>query len=111
MDVILVYVFLASMTPLFLWMDHRKLALIQLPLIVGMWAYFVVEFGQLQLGAFGYWALLIIFSANILLAHYAMYLVLYKDVRIRKRISQAPNMLSRVLEMDTQKAKANKESR
>ncbi|UOQ45986.1 spore morphogenesis/germination protein YwcE [Halobacillus salinarum] len=109
MDVILVYVLLASMTPLFLWMDHRKLAIVQMPFIVAMWAYFVIEFGALEVGAFAYRALLTLFAANIILAHYAMYLVLYKDVKIRKRISAAPNMLSRVLEMDGDKSKAKKE--
>ncbi|MFC0522249.1 spore morphogenesis/germination protein YwcE [Pontibacillus salicampi] len=86
MDVLLVYVIFATITPLFLWLEHRTTALIQLPLIVGMWAYFIVEFASLSVTGLAYTSLLILFMLNIVYAHYAFYIVFFQQEQTRNRI-------------------------
>ncbi len=37
MDLFFAYMFVASATPLFLWLEHRKIAVLSIPFIVVMW--------------------------------------------------------------------------
>lgn len=84
---------LASVTPLFLWIEHRKMALIQLPLLIGMWGFFIVEFAAFQVTGVTYAFLLSVFILNVAYAHVALYLVLFHNQLVRKRMSAVQSVV------------------
>ncbi|WP_226669076.1 spore morphogenesis/germination protein YwcE [Metabacillus litoralis] len=67
MDVFFAYLLFSSATPLFLWNENKKLAILQIPFIALMWVmfalYMTVDFGTLEYTLFG-----IIFALNVLAA-------------------------------------------
>ncbi|MGG1572857.1 spore morphogenesis/germination protein YwcE [Fictibacillus sp. NRS-1165] len=72
MDVYVVYLFVATATPLFLWHDHRKLALWQIPFIAIMWLY-VGLFLAGDLNPLAHLLFNIVFVANVVFAHVAAF--------------------------------------
>jgi len=75
MDVFFAYLLIGTATPIFLWLENRKIALLQIPLIVLMWTtlilYMYADFGAGHL-IFGS-----IFVINIIAAHLTVLYVLY----------------------------------
>ncbi|WP_158638628.1 spore morphogenesis/germination protein YwcE [Metabacillus litoralis] len=67
MDVFFAYLLFSSATPLFLWKENKKLAILQMPVIALMWImfalYMTTSFGTLEFTLFG-----IIFAINVLAA-------------------------------------------
>ncbi|MHC8522955.1 spore morphogenesis/germination protein YwcE [Rossellomorea sp. H39__3] len=39
MDVFMVYLFIATATPLFLWIEHRKWAVAHIPFVIALWVH------------------------------------------------------------------------
>lgn len=76
MDVFFAYLLIGTATPLFLWNENKKIAILQIPLIALMWAslvlYLYSDFGmtgQIILGT--------LFAVNIIIAHLTVLYVLY----------------------------------
>ncbi|APH03308.1 spore morphogenesis/germination protein YwcE [Bacillus weihaiensis] len=67
MDVFFAYLLFSSATPLFLWKENKKLAILQIPFIALMWVmftlYITTTFGTLEYILFG-----IIFAVNVIAA-------------------------------------------
>ncbi|MGM7703198.1 spore morphogenesis/germination protein YwcE [Pseudalkalibacillus sp. Hm43] len=74
MDVFLVYLLVASATPLFLWHDKKKLAMIQIPFIMCMWLY-VILYLSFELSILVHIILGSIFVANVIFAHVAAFMI------------------------------------
>ncbi|MGP4081721.1 spore morphogenesis/germination protein YwcE [Bacillus sp. Marseille-Q3570] len=74
MDVFLVYLLVASATPLFLWQDRKKLAILQIPFILCMWLY-VVLYLSFDLSMLTHIVLGSIFVANVIFAHVAAFMI------------------------------------
>ncbi|EIT87351.1 protein required for proper spore morphogenesis and germination [Fictibacillus macauensis ZFHKF-1] len=72
MDVYVVYLFVATATPLFLWQDHRKLAMIQIPFIAILWG-FVGFYLAGALNAEMHLLFNILFVTNVVFAHVAAF--------------------------------------
>ncbi|KGP72304.1 spore morphogenesis/germination protein YwcE [Pontibacillus yanchengensis] len=86
MDVLMVYALFASITPLFLWMEHRGTAIVQLPFIAGMWGFFFTEFFSIQTSGFLYGSLLTLSLLNLIYAHIAFYLIFFHNQKTREHI-------------------------
>ncbi|MYL32962.1 spore gernimation protein [Pontibacillus yanchengensis] len=86
MDVLMVYALFASITPLFLWIEYRITAMVQLPFILGMWGFFFIEFASLQINTMMYSTLLAVFILNLIFAHFAFYLVFFEHKNTREHI-------------------------
>lgn len=77
MDVFFAYLLIGTATPLFLWNENKKLAILQVPLIILMWTtlilYMYSDFGagHLVFGA--------MFIFNIIAAHLTVLYVLWKS--------------------------------
>ncbi|MGD6816449.1 spore morphogenesis/germination protein YwcE [Metabacillus sp. 84] len=74
MDVFVVYLFIATATPLFLWPERKKLALIHIPFIAGMWTYFILYLSG-SLNFIDHFVLNMIFVGNVIFAHIAAFLI------------------------------------
>lgn len=87
MSVFVIYLFVASTTPLFLWTERRKLALMQLPFIPVMWVYFILyvtaELSMLAHIVFG-----AIFIGNVIFAHVAAFLIYAGPALERRKMKQ-----------------------
>ena len=93
MDVMMVYMLFASVTPLFLWIQYKKFAIGQFPFIIGMWVYFVFLYSAMDVNSLVYNLFLGIFIINILYAHIAFYLVFFHDQIMRKRIGKIRDVI------------------
>lgn len=76
MDIFFAYLLIGTATPIFLWLENRKIALLQIPLIALMWTLLgfylysnVGLTGQIILGS--------VFVVNIIAAHLTVLYVLY----------------------------------
>ncbi|KMM36487.1 spore morphogenesis/germination protein YwcE [Guptibacillus hwajinpoensis] len=74
MDVYMVYLFVITATPLFLWQDYRKLALAHIPFIVTIWALLIFYIGGGMTPA-AHTLFISLFVINVLFAHLAAYLI------------------------------------
>ncbi|MBA4493180.1 spore morphogenesis/germination protein YwcE [Paenactinomyces guangxiensis] len=83
MSVFMVYLFVASATPLFLWTERRRLALLHLPFIVAMWVYFIL-YVTTELSVWSHLLFGIIFIGNIIFAHVAAFLIFASPVLERR---------------------------
>lgn len=88
MDVFMVYLLVASATPLFLWVERRKLALLQLPFIALMWVYSVL-YMTTDLSMWSYSLFAALFIGNVLFAHYAAFLIFIAPAV--KQLKNKPN--------------------
>jgi len=95
MDVLMVYALFATFTPLFLWIEFRKMAIAQLPLIVGMWSYLVIEIGSLAVNPFVYGLSLTFLIVNILYAHIGLVVGLMNDTKMRSKLDDMSKAVSR----------------
>lgn len=95
MDVLMVYALFATFTPLFLWIEYRKLAIIQLPLITGMWSYLVIEIGSLAVSPIVYGLTLTLLIINILYAHIGLIVGLMNDKNMRGKLNAMSKAVSR----------------
>ncbi|SDB91827.1 spore morphogenesis/germination protein YwcE [Shouchella lonarensis] len=80
MDLFFAYMLVASATPLFLWLEHRKIAFMSIPFILIMWglfASFLMEFTPQT-------TFVVAFLLNVLIAHVAAFL-LYTYPYLQKR--------------------------
>ncbi|MGC4376940.1 spore morphogenesis/germination protein YwcE [Fictibacillus sp. Mic-4] len=91
MDVFVVYLLVATATPLFLWEHSKKLALAQLPFIACIWAYFILYFTT-TIGTTAHILFGIVFAANIIFAHIAAYLI-YIAPAIKRKKMQNKNLI------------------
>ena len=95
MDVLMVYALFATFTPLFLWIEYRKMAIGQLPLIVGMWSYLVIEIGSLAVNPIVYGLSLTLLVVNILYAHIGLVVGLMNDTKMRDKLEDMSKAVSR----------------
>ncbi|GAF13873.1 hypothetical protein JCM19046_4430 [Bacillus sp. JCM 19046] len=75
MDLFFAYMFVASATPLFLWLEHRKIALLSVPFIFVMWALaisFLFEGFMFHISESTFIAGFLI---NVLIAHVAAFIL------------------------------------
>ncbi|WP_349408926.1 spore morphogenesis/germination protein YwcE [Pseudalkalibacillus sp. SCS-8] len=79
MSVFLVYLLVATATPLFLWPERKKLAIFQIPFILCMWLY-VVLYLSFELSTLVHIILGSIFVANVIFAHVAAFLIFKSHV-------------------------------
>jgi hypothetical protein len=89
MDVFMVYLFVATATPLFLWNDSRKLALLQVPFIALLWTYVVLFMANSQLNLFVHAFFITVFIANVFFAHYAAYVVWGRPYLAKRKMEKA----------------------
>ncbi|WP_433745579.1 spore morphogenesis/germination protein YwcE [Falsibacillus pallidus] len=71
MDVFMVYLFVATATPLFLWAEHKKWAIVHSPFVIALWASFIYYVAVPDMGTLGHIVLWTLFIANFLYAHVA----------------------------------------
>jgi len=72
MDMLILFMLFSSLIPIFLWPRHRKLALTQLPLVMGMWAYFLLSFLQPDMPSSLHAFLAVLFFGNFLYTEFAI---------------------------------------
>ncbi|UXH43706.1 spore morphogenesis/germination protein YwcE [Rossellomorea vietnamensis] len=75
MDVFLVYLFVATATPLFLWVEHRKWAVLHIPFVIALWSVFIYYVAVPELGGWGHVTLWSLFVANLAFAHIAAFML------------------------------------
>ncbi|QPC47783.1 spore morphogenesis/germination protein YwcE [Mangrovibacillus cuniculi] len=83
MDVFVLYLCIATATPLFMWKEHRKMAIIHIPFIIGLWVgfgYYLASEQITLMGHIGVWSMILI---NFIFAHVAAY-VLYASPFLKK---------------------------
>ncbi len=95
MDVLFVYALFATFTPLFLWIEYKKMAVIQLPFIVGMWSFLIIEIGSLAVSPIIYGISLTLLITNILYAHVALIVGLVNDSKMRRNLEDMSKAISR----------------
>ncbi|MDQ0230803.1 spore morphogenesis/germination protein YwcE [Metabacillus malikii] len=74
MDVFFAYLLIASASPLFLWKEHIKLAIFQIPVIVAMWIMFTLYISN-DYGMAGHLMFGGLFALNVILAHVTVFYV------------------------------------
>ncbi|MGG3888441.1 spore morphogenesis/germination protein YwcE [Metabacillus fastidiosus] len=62
------YLLIVTTTPLFLWNEKRTLAIMHIPVVIGLWGV-LIAYMNYDLGAFGHWLFGIAFIANVIIAH------------------------------------------
>lgn len=91
MGVFFFYMFVASATPLFLWIEHHKIAVASIPGIFAMWI-----LGAIYMINPTWWLeawFIFTFAVHVILAHYAAF-VLYGMPYIKsKRLESQPKRL------------------
>nr|MDF9460352.1 spore morphogenesis/germination protein YwcE [Bacillus pumilus] len=85
MDMFFAYLCIATATPLFLWLENRKIALASIPPIMIMWIFFGLYMTS-SLSPAGHTFMIAFFAINVILAHIAAFLI-YGLPFIRKRFS------------------------
>jgi Spore morphogenesis and germination YwcE len=73
MDMFMVYLFVATATPLFLWIEHRKWALIHIPFLLALWAIFIYYVAVPEMGGWGHVTFWSLFVFNFAFAHLAAF--------------------------------------
>ncbi|WP_170006476.1 spore morphogenesis/germination protein YwcE [Bacillus fonticola] len=89
MDVFVMYLFIATATPLFIWTEHRKLVYLQAPFLIALWTfiaiYLVIPESTLVLAA-----LWILFLGNVVFAHIAAWVLYlypaFKREQLRRKL-------------------------
>ncbi|BAB05787.1 spore morphogenesis/germination protein YwcE [Halalkalibacterium halodurans] len=84
MDLFFAYMLVASATPLFLWLEHRKIALTSIPFIIIMWVLALSHMFEGFLFDLHHSVFLTAFFVNVIIAHFAA-LVLYAYPHIRPK--------------------------
>ncbi len=84
MDVFMVYLFIATATPLFLWIEHRKWAVAHIPFVIALWGAFIYYVVVPELGGWGHVTLWSLLVANFAFAHLAAF-YLYATPYLRKQ--------------------------
>ncbi|ALA54982.1 spore morphogenesis/germination protein YwcE [Shouchella clausii] len=84
MDLFFAYMFVASATPLFLWLEHRKIALASIPFIIVMWVLALAHIFDGFLFDLHHSAFVTAFLINVFIAHFAA-LVLYVYPHLRSK--------------------------
>ncbi|MFY4776081.1 spore morphogenesis/germination protein YwcE [Metabacillus sp. RGM 3146] len=96
MDVFVVYLFIITATPLFLWIERRRLAIFHIPFIAGIWAYFILYLTG-ALDSMNHIILNTFFVANVLFAHISAFLIYaypaIKKARAAKQESINPTIM------------------
>lgn len=83
MSVFMIYLFVATATPLFLWMEKRKMALWHLPFLALMWVAFILYISNRAL-PFVEPFFFVLFIGNVIYAHIAAFL-LYASPYLKQR--------------------------
>ncbi|WP_198863938.1 spore morphogenesis/germination protein YwcE [Bacillus velezensis] len=86
MDMFFAYLLVASATPLFIWLDNKKVALSAIPPIILMWVFFYF-YATSSLSPLGHTLMIILFAVNVIVAHIAAFII-YGLPRLRRRRSQ-----------------------
>ncbi|MCA0993099.1 spore morphogenesis/germination protein YwcE [Pseudalkalibacillus hwajinpoensis] len=91
MDVYMVYLFVITATPLFLWQDYKKLAFVHMPFIVAIWALLIFYIGG-GMTPVAHTLFITLFAINVLFAHIAAYLIFarpfLKERQLAKKMPQ-----------------------
>ncbi|MCM3655198.1 spore morphogenesis/germination protein YwcE [Metabacillus litoralis] len=72
MDVFFAYLLIATATPLFLWKERRTLAIMHIPVIIGMWVVFISNMNA-DFGILGHTIFMLAFTLNVFIAHMAIF--------------------------------------
>ncbi|MFC7373557.1 spore morphogenesis/germination protein YwcE [Fictibacillus iocasae] len=75
MDVFVLYLFIATATPLFLWTESKKMAIMQMPFIAVIWLYAILHMTNADLSPMMHTMFISIFVANVIFAHIAAVLI------------------------------------
>ncbi|KYC98788.1 hypothetical protein B425_3251 [Bacillus amyloliquefaciens] len=75
MDMFFAYLLVASATPLFIWLDNKKVALSAIPPIILMWVFFYF-YATSSLSPLGHTLMIILFAVNVIVAHIAAFIIL-----------------------------------
>ncbi|MCY8023819.1 spore morphogenesis/germination protein YwcE [Bacillus sonorensis] len=86
MDMFFAYLLIASATPLFLWLDNKKVALSSIPPIILMWVFFFFYMTS-SLTPTGHSLMIALFIINVIIAHIAAFLI-YGLPLIKKRMNR-----------------------
>jgi hypothetical protein len=82
MDMFFAYLMLASATPLFLWLENKKIAISSIPPIILMWIFFGLYLTS-SLSPTGHSLMIALFAINVIVAHIAIF-ILYGLPLIKK---------------------------
>lgn len=74
MSIFMIYLFVATATPLFLWIEKRKMALWHLPFLVLMWVAFILYISN-GANPFVQLFFFVLFIGNVIFAHIAAFLL------------------------------------
>ncbi|WP_059103473.1 spore morphogenesis/germination protein YwcE [Shouchella shacheensis] len=73
MDLFFAYMFVATATPLFLWLEHRKIAILSIPFIIVMW---LLALGFIfEIALFSEVPFVTAFIVNVVIAHLAAFML------------------------------------
>ncbi|ASB86912.1 spore morphogenesis/germination protein YwcE [Bacillus sonorensis] len=86
MDMFFAYLLIASATPLFIWLDNKKVALSSIPPIILMWVFFFFYMTS-SLTPTGHSLMIALFIINVIIAHIAAFLI-YGLPLIKKRMNR-----------------------
>ncbi|AGN38354.1 spore morphogenesis/germination protein YwcE [Bacillus sp. GM2] len=86
MDMFFAYLLIASATPLFLWLDNKKVAISSIPPIILMWVFFFFYMTS-SLSPTGHSLMIVLFILNVVIAHVAAFII-YGLPLIRKHMSR-----------------------
>ncbi|WP_078390965.1 spore morphogenesis/germination protein YwcE [Shouchella patagoniensis] len=87
MDLFFAYMFVASATPLFLWLEHRKIAMLSIPFIVVMWLLSIAFLFEGFMFHINESAFITAFLVNVVIAHIAAF-ILYASPHIQTKTKQ-----------------------
>lgn len=72
MDMLLLFMMFCTLPPFFLWSRRKTWAVIHMPFIIGMWAYFECRFFHIGLNSTMQLVLLILFFANLVMTEFSL---------------------------------------
>jgi hypothetical protein len=84
MDVFVLYLFIATATPLFLWTESKKMAIMQMPFIAVIWLYMILYLAKVDLSPMMHTVFISIFVANVIFAHIAAIMIYAPYIKKKK---------------------------
>lgn len=87
MDILVMYLVFSTLSPLFLWKEHRLTAIIQIPFALAMWVYFILYIQGSMITIVHHTLLTAVFI-SIILSHIGVIVHFFGDKIKRKRSSE-----------------------
>lgn len=92
MTIFFAYLLIVTTTPLFLWKEKRTLAILHIPVVIGLWAVLIIYMNY-DFGMLGHWLFGAAFVLNVIVAHLTLI-----HVFIRPFFKQQKKQIFKVIE-------------